>query len=209
MDDDIPGTNLPPTDDSGAGGTVTQPKLDDLYKQALRDNETSQRRFAGLQAKYQQEREKWTADSAKLIDLEEKLTALTGEHETKALGLTKAESERDVAMGEVELLKGQLERLTIVTTEFPHLVGFLKDELLPDAAGDDLREKLKVLSGKIEQIKTGKIDEDMAGSSPPDTPAADADNASTAMQKAIDALQKGDVAAYDKHYGDYLNLSKK
>ncbi len=187
------------------GGTGVQPegeqaKLAELARQA----EEWRTRFTGLQGKYQQEQRKWADDSAKVLELADTLNRLTGEKEAMGISLTQLTEKAEQAELEREVARAELERVKIVTTEFPDLVPFLGDELLPDGAGDELRGKLKLFSDKIGAIKQEKITNIAKGSSPNDAPTAQDKSSQALLAQAIDAFRKGDNAGYNDLYQQYV-----
>ena len=190
--------------------TGTAGNLPDPDAKAKADAAEWQRRFAGLQSKYQQEQGKWVEASAKLLDYDTQLRAVTGELEAlKTTNNTFAE-EKDTFQTELETTKGELERLRIITKEFPHLVPLLgekeEDDVLPDGSGDELRAKLKTLSGRLDTLKKGAVTESVSGASPSNPPPS-IKGGESLLKQAIDAMRKGDAAEYDKLYTQYVNQS--
>jgi hypothetical protein len=187
-------------------GTAAQPGGDQAkLAEALKQAEEWRTRFTGLQGKYQQEQKKWADDAARVMELGDILAKVTGEKEALGLSISELTEKADTAATEAALAQSQLERIKMVTVEFPDLVPFLGDELLPDGTGDELREKLKLFSGKIEGIKKDKITDIARGSSPSDTPKPQDKSSQALLQQAIEEFRKGNTAGYNDLYQQYMN----
>lgn len=194
---------------SGLEGAGNLP--DEQLAKALADAEEWKKRFAGLQGKYQQEQTKWAEASAKMLDFDTENKRLSGELEALRVEQQKAVEDRDSYLTDLDIKSAELERIGIITREFPHLLplmGVKEDEdTLPDGTGDELRAKLKVMSEKIESIKKGARDEYSSGQSPENPPAPlNAD--SGLLKQAIDAMRAGKMDEYNQLYAQYIEKSK-
>jgi hypothetical protein len=204
--DDIEPTANPGTDATNADHTDYKV----LYNDAQKESASWRSRFTGLQGKYQQEQEKWADDVGKLTDIQGQLDEVSGIREQLDIQVKTLGEQLTTAQSESEINKGELERVTVVTSEFPQLVPFLKDGLIPDAAGDELRTKLKSMSERIDEIKTVEEDEHVAGATLDDQPPAAGKKGPTALlTQAIDAMKKGDTEAYNDLYSQYLEETTK
>jgi hypothetical protein len=204
MPEDLTAGTTPDPTVPVAGATGSQP---DLVK-ALNEAQEWRTRFTGLQGKYQQEQAKWAGDSVKLMELTEQLTKLTGEKEATSLELTSAKEKLDTLATEKELAQLQLERLNIVTNEFPSLIPFLKDDLIPDDTGDELREKLKKLDAKLLEIKGDVKAEHVKGASPPSSPPPAGNTPQALLTQAKEAMVAGNIAEYNRLYDMYIQSKK-
>lgn len=188
-----------------AGATGNQP---DLVK-ALNDAQEWRNRFTGLQGKYQQEQAKWAGDSAKLMELTEQLNKLSGDKEASIIELTATKEQLDTLTTEKEVALANLERLNIITSEFPSLIPFLKDDLIPDDTGDALREKLKKLDVRIGEIKGNAKEEHKEGASPTNPPAPAGNSPQALLKQAHDAMRAGNISEYNRLYDLYVQSPKK
>ncbi len=190
---------------------VTTVNLPDPVAQAKAEAAEWQKRFAGLQGKYQQEQQKWAETAARLLTLDEENKKLSGDLEAKLVDFTKIDEEKDTYLTELEVKNAELERLKIVTKEFPHLVPLLgeteEQDALPDGTGDELRTKLKTLSEKIESMKKGAQLENQSGASP-DNPPATIKGSEALLRQAITAMHEGKMDEYNNLYAQYIEQSK-
>ena len=138
--DDAAGGGASGTEDPAPAGkvaleTVTQPDYKGLAAEW-------QNRSTGWQNKYQVEQEERKAAEKKFLELQTQHTKVTGEHVTLADQLKTLQEKETLATAELGNTNTRLERLNMITSEFPSRIPFLKDNLLPDATGDELRAKL-------------------------------------------------------------------
>lgn len=208
--------NPPDPTATGAGASGNLP--DDPLKKALADLTKAQaeatewkNRFGGLQGKYQQEQSKWAESAAKMLEFDEQNKKLSGELEALKVTSTKTFEEKDTLATDLDVKTAELDRLTIILREFPHLAPLLgsKDEedALPDGTGDELRQKLTNLSGKIDLIKKGEREEHKSGGSPSNPPASLKGNEGL-LKQAIDAMRAGKLEEYNNLYAQYLEQTK-
>jgi hypothetical protein len=194
--------------ETGAGGTgqaapapAAQPVVDwesptNPYKS----------RFTGLQGKYQSELQKWQAENAKLFDVNEQLTKISGERDALA---TQFDAFK-VKHGELEDAKGVLEeklgRITTIATEFPDLLAFEKDGLLPDGVGDDLKKKLEAFRGKLKDLGQAQAVQAITGASPTAPTPQPPKSSDELWNQAKAALAAGNIDEYHKLYDEYIKL---
>lgn len=190
----------------------SQPDYKSLYEQANKDATEWRNRFSGLQGKYQQEQNKWTTDAGTLIDLQSKFSEVTGLREQLEIQNKELSEQLETAASEKDILNANLERITIVTTEFPDLVPFLKDGLIPDESGDELRTKLGILQTRINEIKTTSTEQVVnrvtSGGSPNGSPASISNSPSELLKQAIDAMRQGKIEEYNELYNRYLESTQ-
>jgi hypothetical protein len=186
---------------------VTPGPLPDAILKAQADAVEWQRRFAGLQGKYQQEQEKWAQTAAKLLEVDESSKKVVGEFEALKVEHSKTAEEKDTYFTELELKKAELERVSIVTKEFPQLVPLLQDDVLPDGTGDELRGKLKILAERIESIKKGEFATNLAGASPESPPQGIPKGIDAIRLQMMTAMREGRMDDYNKFYAQYVEQS--
>lgn len=196
------GTGDPAPEGSGAPGTVTQPDL--VAAQALVTE--WQNRAVGWQQKHQLEFDAHKNTATTLKELQE-ATGKTAAEQAKIIAerdaLKKKEADLSASLGSTN---AQLERLTMITTEFPELVPFIKDGLIPDGTGEDLKVKLTAFSSKIKtltNLSAEQIAKQIAdGATPPPPP--DSSKKESLQGQAMTALKAGNIAEYnrlmDEHY---------
>ena len=188
----------------GAAATVVLP---DAIVKAQAESMEWQKRFAGLQGKYQQEQEKWAQTAAKLLEVDESSKKVVGEFEALKVEHSKTAEEKDTYFTELELKKAELERVSIVTKEFPQLVPLLQDDVLPDGTGDELRGKLKILAERIESIKKGEFATNLAGASPASPPQGLPKGTDAIKLQMMTAMREGRMDDYNKFYAQYVEQS--
>lgn len=205
-------TTAPTTPPPDAGAQGNLPDYKALYEQSEKDKTNWQARFTGLQGKYQQEQTKWADDITKMTDIESQLGDVSGIREQLDLQVTGLKEQLDTATTEKEISESQLERLTIVTTEFPTLVPFLQDDLIPDDTGEPLREKLVKMTTRLEEaanVSHQQIVDDLAeGATPPPAGGANPPTAPDLMKEATEAMIAGDIAKYNTLYDQYIAKSR-
>jgi len=193
--------------DTTTPGADPTGSLPDPIKKAQADAAEWQKRFAGLQGKYQQEQEKWATTAAKLLEIDESSKKLAADFEALKVAHQTVDEEKDTYLTELETTKAELERVSIITHEFPQLVPLLgtkpEEDALPDGSGDELRGKLKTLAEKIESIKKGAVDANLAGASPANPPAALKGNEAL-LKQALTAMHEGRMDDYNKLYTQYV-----
>jgi len=215
--EDDAGNNVQdPTDDNtnnggGAGPSDDQPTQEELnkaleqvtalqqdLKAAQEDATLYKKRFSGLQGTYQRDKAKWHTADDTIKEFEER----AGLWEDERSKLTARVEELETSQVELDVTKASLERLQIIATEFPALLSLESDGLLPDAVGDDLREKLESMSEHL--VKTGKkaIEQNLEGS----VPRIKGEDPSTIeeLERArVAAFKKGDMEEYDRLSNEY------
>lgn len=211
----IPVTGEDEYEPAAATGSGNQPDYKALYEQAKALNaEYAQYkdRFAGLQGKYQQEQDKWKKDVEKLTNLEQQFSTLTGEKEALGLDLQTHQTKLTEKERELAKLIQKHERLELISTEYPELLSFYKDGLLPEGNGEELRTKLANFRTKLSTAQSQKLDEEinkkMAGATP-ETPGSQALEAEQIMAQAFDALRSGNADQYEKLMNQYYQQTAK
>jgi chromosome segregation ATPase len=197
------GTEDPAPVGDGAPGTANQPDLKALQAEIA----TWQSRATGWQKSYQTELDAHKLTKTTLEQLQEANTKIVTEH-TAIVEEHKALKEKETTLtADLGTKNTQLERLTMITTEFPELVPFLKDNLLPEGTGEELKGKLKVFSEKIMSM-TNLSAEQIArqtaeGATPPPPPPENNPKKGDLKEQAIAALKNGNQADYDRLMNEY------
>jgi len=168
-----------------------------------------QTRFTGLQGKYQQEQAKWKADSAKLFDLEQAQVKLSGERDAISAQLVTLQDELGLAKTETELVKVTEARLRTVVKDFPELIAFELQGLLPDAEGEELTAKLTAFKTSLEQIGKSAVQQVASAATPPPPAPAGQRTAKQALLEATAAIKDGDMGKYETLYTEFVQLSGK
>jgi hypothetical protein len=193
----------PAVKDAGTPGS--QPEdFKAQFEQSQREAGEWKKRFIGLQGAYQRDQQKWQTDSARVRELETLIAGfdddrktLRGELEANATALT-----------ELEVVKGSLERLKTITSEYSDLLPFEKDGLLPDGVGDELRTRLNAFREKLAALGKLAIEQKLEGSVPPKPKGETPRNSSELLQAAIGEMKKGNPQEYQRLYDDYLQAVK-
>jgi hypothetical protein len=171
-----------------------------------------QKRFGGLQATFQKEQEAKTQAVTELTTVRsmletntKTLETLTNEKSTLSTTVTEKEEAYNKAQAE-------LQRKSLIMKDYPALIPFEVNGLLPQASTEELPEKLKLFSESLGSIEAFAKQKHVEGGTPPD-PASKAQGAertaAAALKDAQSASIKGDVATYQTFYKEYLELSGK
>jgi len=202
------GTGDPAPAGSGAPGTANQPDL--LAAQALVTE--WQGRAAGWQQKFQLEQDAHKATMTTLNELKEANGKVITD-QTTILAERNALKEKEATLStSLGTSNAQLERLTMITTDFPELIPFLKDKLLPEGTGDDLKGKLTAFSTTIKTL-TGLSAEQIAkqvidGAVPPPPPPENNPKKDDLKTQAITALKAGNQPEYERLMNEYYKSLK-
>lgn len=196
------GTGDPAPAGSGAPGTANQPDL--AAAQALATE--WQNRAIGWQQKHQLEQDAHKNTAIELKKLQDANTKVVTD-QTAVIAERDALKEKETTLSaSLGSTNAQLERLTMITTDFPELVPFIKDRLIPDGTGEDLKVKLTAFSTKIKtltNLSAEQIAKQVAeGATPPPPP--DNSKKESFKDQAITALKAGNMTEYnrlmDEHY---------
>jgi len=193
-----------------AGGSTTggQPGSTlDLNKPLEEQVAEWQKRFGGLQGRFQQEQTKVLNAQAKLMDTEALLTAAVGDKEALALEKTKLEKDlADLAAKQAESAAATA-RLQLIALEFPALLSFEKDGLLPAGSGDELKAKLTTFTTRIgTQAAAAATAAALPVGATTALPAAVNPTQSTLMSQLVAARKAGNDAEYEKARAELIKL---
>jgi hypothetical protein len=84
----------------------------------------------------------------------------------------------------------------------------LKDDLIPDDTGDELREKLKKLDAKLSEIKGDVKAEHVKGASPQSSPPPAGNSPQALLAQAREAMMAGNMTEYNRLYDMYIQSKK-
>jgi hypothetical protein len=199
-----PGAQPPAT---GTGGTDGTTDWKAKYDQAVLESQEYQKRFTGLQGKYQQELERWKQDSTKVTDLSTQLQAAITQKVDVDTQLATTKEQQDRLQTELEVTKATNARMTLIITKFPQLVPFL--DVLPDGSAEELEPKLQAFADKLDKFGSMTSGEFKKGETPPAPQGKVPGDAATLWKQVLEAAQKGDMVAYNSLYAEYLKASEK
>jgi len=211
----IPVTGDDPPQDPPTTGTDTQPNDPNAIKMKVLEDKVAEltRRSGGWQKAFQDEQLK--AKTA-LDQLDLKLAAeadLSGKFEALNLNFTKTTEELTTKSKTLADIEAEHARLKIISTEYPELLGFYRDELLPPGTGDELREKLKKFSTQYASAAKSQQDADLSkkleNSSPPPPDPKGVRTTAIVWAEAQAAAKKNDKTEYDKLYDEFVKLGGK
>ena len=213
--DQDPNVNVSQDQGTGTDTTDTQPGEDweaklEAANEALRlakeESKNWRDRFTGMQGKYQQEKEKWEKAMGNQAGLPDQLAKVQADYD-------KLQSDHAMTLDQVlaletekEVAEHALERKNIIFKDFPGLIAFEADGLLPDGTGDELKTKLTAFSEKMTKIGGDAFEAIIAGSSPPSPTSSEVLGEDQALDGALKAFREGDMEAYNKLYGQAIEL---
>lgn len=210
----IPGQDASPTA-TGAGETVTQQDYKALYEKAQADIQAAQQaateykqRHSGLQGRYQQEQEKWSLATDKVIGFEAQLKTLMGEKEALLLErdtLTKTAAEKSA---EATKASAKAERLNLIAEKHPELLSLEAKGALPEGTGDDFVAKLALLSQAITGKGSQAVTDFRKGETPPPPREAVTGTSVAMLHQANSAAKQGKLDEYNRLYDQYIALKR-
>lgn len=201
-----PVTGLPVHDPSTAGNQPGSNVLD-LNKPLEEQVAEWQKRFGGLQGRFQQEQAKVLNANAKLMDTEALLTAALGEKEALALTGKKLETDLAAALTKQTETQAATARLQLIALEFPALLSFEKDGLLPAGSGDELKAKLTTFAARVgTQAAANATAAAQPLGATPAVPASVAPTQASLMSQLLAARNAGDMPAYEKIRTELVKL---
>ena len=163
-----------------------------------------QRRFTGLQATYQKAQTQLADAQGKVQDLTTAQTRITGEREAAVLEVDLHKKQAASYGGERDTLKGQLERLTVLS-DFPALMPLERKQLLPAGNGEELRGRLTELMKTL--TTQGLANTLPEGATPPGPNPAKKDRSSL-MAEVRKFQNEGNKAGYESAYDALMALDK-
>jgi chromosome segregation ATPase len=172
-------------------------------------------RFVGIQQLYQQEQESHKATKGLLTTAtatEIKLKADFSKLETERADFLKQIEEKDV---ELETLTRGKKRTELIMEKYPELAPFEVKGLLPEGEDTELDKLFGEFSNQLALVGD-KATKDFTSGGGPRTPGGKKETEDKKMEKpkdyldaAIEQLQSGNQAGYDKLYDQYLQSMAK
>lgn len=193
----------------GAGSTSQtdvvqlQAQYNDLkskHEAALAESETWKGRFTGLQGTYQKEKEKWDAEAKKAQELSNTIALMNADGAKQKAALEALQAEFGTTKQELQKVSASHSRLSIISKEFPGLLSFETDGLLPGGDGEELRVKLKAFSQRLADTAKQDLSKQLGGGVPPQPGESGTMNAKQAFEAAKAAFAKGDMVEYERLY---------
>lgn len=192
-----PAGNVPPTGQQ-------PPATLDLSKPLEAQVEEWKSRFGGLQRSHSALQTEHLNAQGTIQTLKDQITTITGEKESIELLNDRLEKDLAGVLGTKTDLEGKLSRTQLIALEFPALLSFEKDGLLPPGTGDELKTKLTAFSSKLGA--QGEANQLPLGQTPPG-PTPISPTHATLMSQLIAARNNGDMAAYDKVRAELTKLA--
>jgi len=189
--------------DPTAQGAGNQPVQPDYEKQTTE----WQKRFTGLQGKYQQEQDRWKATQATIAtELDTAKSELARWQADKKLtddALSTLQSRYDTDITELDIMRARTSRLDLLVKEFPELLPLESKGALPDGVeAEELRPKLTALREALGQRTVAVA----AGATPPSPGGSPASTTDELQKLANEATTKGDLLAANKYWDEYFAL---
>lgn len=206
--------------------TDTTTGQDQTQANPVSQTDTWEARYNGLTGKVQQLQNQLNAATAGKTELEAKhvqlaqraqelegaLSAKDGELATLTGKLGSLNTDYEAKLKESETLAAQLARQSVML-EFPQLVSepVLKLVQASSLSADELKATLAAMAEGQQHAAKQVFEQAQLGSTGAVSPAAGQANAreeqaQSAWNEAITAMQKGDMKAYQTHYNTYLSL---
>jgi uncharacterized protein YukE len=185
-------------------GTVSQPELQAQINALTKERDEWRSRATGWQGTFQREQDKWKADSTKVTDLSNQIAKLVEERDAKARLVDETSGSYSLLETEYEIAKHQLERTQILIKEYPDLLQFEADGLLPDGTGDEFKTKLGKFKEVLANSGKGRAAAVLSGGSPTPPGGSTPQSSDDLWKAAKDALRQGKTAEYEDLYSKYL-----
>ena len=157
-----------------------------------------------MQKPYQKLHDEHEKLESKVFDLDTVYKAALGEKEALALEKASLAEKHDTVTGELDVLKESLGRLNVIIADYPDLLDFEKQGLLPDGAGDELKTKLGNFKTALTARGAAAVTAQLQGATPP-APAAPppAKGPEAIRESAFQALREGKQDDYNRLMDDY------
>ena len=196
-------------DKSGAGSTDAQQANTDL-KSKLTDAQKSaeewKSRFTGIQGTYQREQKKWTDSKEKVTDLEGQISALSAERDT----LSGQVEELTPVKVQVVELQAKYDRQKLIASEFPDLLKFESDGLLPiDTDAEVLKPKLESFREHIKVTNESALKDELEGGVPPKPKGDPPEGPKETYASAMKAYAENDMKEYNRLMDQYYTTQNK
>jgi len=197
--------------ESGAFGTESlppntagQPDFETQIAQLMKERDEWRNRATGWSGTYQREQGKWKETETKVSDLSAQIATLMEQVNTHKGVADAASGSVSYYASALEIANLQLSRQSILINEFPELLSFEAEGLLPEGTGDDLKIKLKKFKEKVVQNGKVNLQTYVQGGTPPAPGSANASTPEELRKGYQAALKSGDRAEYERLYSQYL-----
>jgi len=185
-----------------AASTATQPDWES-------DDNPYKKRFAGMQASYQKTHGELETLKGVKFDLEQQVTKVLGERDALSTQLVAANEAKDTATSELVVLKAAGDRQKLIIAEFPDLLQFEVQGLLPDGVGDELKTKLTAFKAAIDARGQAALADFRRGATPPPPDPATPKTSKELLQLAIAAQRAGKMDEYQTLYDQFIQAKAK
>ena len=168
------------------------------------------KKFIGMQGAVQKLQGEKETFQSKAFDLDTSLKAVLGEKETLVLEKAALAEKHDTVAGELDVTKETLARLNVIIADYPDLLDFEKQGLLPDGTGEELKTKLGAFKIALSARGAAVATDLLKGATPP--PPANASHAKSPADikaEAFQAMREGRIADYEKAMDEYFKASAK
>lgn len=135
----------------------------------------------------------------------QQITGLTTERDNAVKGLSTIKEDVDTKTTELDIANAELERMTMIATEFPQLLPLIKEDALPDGTGDELRKKLTALASHVGVVQTQNNAAHSQGATPP-APSSAIRDAKTVYAQALEAAKQNKTVEYNTLIDEYHKL---
>jgi hypothetical protein len=197
------------TPDPGAATTGNNATATTTGQQAAIDWESAdnpyKKRFVGQQGAYQKLFGEHETLKGKNFDLDQQVKAVLGEKDSFAAQMATIKEQHDTASGELEVLKASRARLDLIVKEFPDLLEFEAQGILPDGNEEEIKPKLTAFRDALARRGSAEAQKVLGGGTPPPPPPAKDKTAKEHLADAIAAQRKGDMAVYEAEYAKYID----
>lgn len=171
--------------------------------------ESYKRRFNGLQGTFQKTQDELERIKAAKFDLEQKLTAITGDHAAADIERKSLAEKFQAAETEAKALRAKTDRLQVLATDYRDLLDFETKGLLPDGHGDELKTKLTAFREALTSRGQEAVAKLTTGATPPAPPQTVPTAPRDLLKLAQEAFGKGDMTGYTNYYNQYVTTSNK
>jgi hypothetical protein len=169
------------------------------------DGEDWKKRFTGLQGSYEKQRQELVSARTRISEYEASIAGMDAERQAQLQKLTELEQR----VGQLAPVQAQYERLQIIAKEFPDLLDWEADGLLPTVTGDELRTKLTALKAKRQAAPVAPTAPSLKGAVPSTPPSQAPQTAQDMLNAAMSAMRAGKLDEYTGYYDQWLTLSAK
>lgn len=203
----------------GNGGQQQQAQITpEAFAEVQKKAAEFEARYNGLNTTFQKEQEAHGKTKTRLTEVEKSLGDLQKTHEEINLKHTDLSKKFEEQALQLTVLGTADKRMKLLAREYPALVSFEVEGLLPETGPEDDEAKMREFFGKFAEklgaIQTAAKKEEIAGAAPGASgsnlgPDAKAKEAAQAHLKAANAAAlKGDTDTYNKEFNLFLQATQ-